>query len=44
MINFRIVISFSWFYLSKMLAEAALEALAQSGDIRIEREYIYPVA
>jgi hypothetical protein len=29
---------------AKMLAEAALEALAQSGDIRIEGDCIYPVA
>jgi hypothetical protein len=29
---------------AKMLAEVALEALAQSGDIRIEGDCIYPVA
>lgn len=28
---------------SKSLAEAALEALAQRGDITIEGDYIYPV-
>ena len=29
---------------AKMLAEAALEALAQRGDIRIEGECIFPAA
>ena len=29
---------------AKMLAEVALEALAQSGDIRIEGDCIYPAA
>ncbi len=29
---------------AKMIAEAALGALAQSGDIRIEGDCIYPVA
>ena len=29
---------------TKMLAEAALEDLAQRGDIRIEGDYIYPAA
>jgi hypothetical protein len=29
---------------AKMLAEAALEALAQRGDVRIEGDCIYPAA
>ncbi len=29
---------------TKMLAEAALETLAQRGDIRIEGDCVYPVA